>query len=64
MDEYSDRLEHAKLLFRMSEAMREMDRTEAFALTEDSYTARIPGKTLREWKAVVEKAYFKLNSDL
>ena len=63
MDEYDDRLEHAKLLFEMSEAIQGMQRTEAFAYTEDSYTARIPGKTLKNWKSALEKAYFKLNQD-
>jgi len=63
MDEYEERLEHGKLLARISDSINEMEKTEGFAYTEDGYSARIPGKTLRNWREALQKAYFKLNKD-
>jgi len=59
---YESRLEDAMLLSRTVTAIEEMRKVEGFALTEDSYTARIPGKTLRDWTETIEKLHFRLRS--
>lgn len=61
---YEEMSEHYNLIGWMDTTIREMEKVEGFASTEDSYTARIPGSTLRRWRDVLKKAYFKLNKDI
>jgi hypothetical protein len=44
--------------------MEEIRNVEKFAYTEDSYTARIPGRMLRAWGETVDKLQFRLQSEL
>ena len=64
MDDYTGRLEQAKLLAKAHNALEEMRKTEGFAYTEDSYTARIPGKTLKRWHDALHSTLFRLRSEL
>jgi len=59
-----DRTEEAILLEKGYEVMRQMKAVEGFALTEDTYTARIPGKDLKHWHDVMEKIMFRLRGAL
>jgi hypothetical protein len=59
---YESRKEDAVLLSRAFSAIQEMKNVEGFALTEDSYTARIPGKMLRDWAETVDKLQFWIQS--
>ncbi|MFA5808766.1 MAG: hypothetical protein WC935_00330 [Thermoleophilia bacterium] len=53
-----------KLVSKAWEVLNEMKSTEGFAFTEDSYTARIPGKRLADWYETLHTVLFRLRSEI
>lgn len=64
MNYHDDALKDALLVARAERTLAEMKATEGFAFTEDSYTARIPGKLLASWCETLDKMLFRLKSTL
>ena len=54
--------ENVNIVAKSLKALDQMSKTEGFALTEDTYTARIPGKMLNEWYDVLHALLFKFRS--
>jgi hypothetical protein len=59
-----DMTEDAVMLAKAQESLRQMQATEGAASTEDTYTMRIPGKTLKEWHDNLSKVVFRLRGTL
>ena len=54
----------AMLVVKAFEVLDQMSKIEGFALTEDTYTARIPGKTLSDWYETLHSVLFRLRSEI
>lgn len=54
----------AQLISKAMEVLDEIAKTEGFALTEDTYTARIPGKRLADWYETLHAVVFRLRSEI
>jgi hypothetical protein len=54
--------DNANIVGKAFKALEEMSKTEGFALTEDTYTARIPGKMLGSWYEILHALLFKFRS--
>lgn len=53
----------ANLVGRGLKALAEMDQAGAAAHTEDTYTQRIPGKTLQDWRQTMHDLLFRVRSE-
>lgn len=62
MSYHDDAMKDAILVARAERSLSEMKDTEGFAFTEDSYTARIPGKVLASWHETLDNMLFRLKS--
>ena len=63
MSYHDDAMKTALLIARAEKALKQMKDTEGFAFTEDSYTARIPGKSLAAWHETLDDMLFRLKSE-
>ena len=64
MTYHDEAMPDALLVARAERILSQMKDTEGFAFTEDSYTARIPGKLLANWHEVLGDVLFRLKSAL
>ena len=53
-----------KLVAKAFQVLQEMKDTEGFAFTDDTYTARIPGKRLADWHETLHSVLFRLRSEI
>lgn len=54
----------ALLISRAFAVLDQMSRVEGFAYTEDTYSARIPGKMLQSWHETLSRVLFRLRSEI